>query len=503
MRALSLTSWRYALLASFGLMSACSTSNDPMSSTNAGTGGTGAGGTGAAGGETGGSSGIVHRPEPATCDPIEPRPESQIPAGLGGQANGYYACEFDADCDERAHGRCVVTGDGFVGSLGTACSYGCTTDADCGENTVCDCDAGGTCVPADCTTDADCATDNLCLRTRYDDGCHVKTQYRCQTADDTCAEDADCPEEHQCGFLADEGRHACLPSHLCNAGRPFLVRGDERLADARRTTEWLAGAPTSRGTLTGKRAAVLAASWTRVGLMEHASIAAFARFALQLLALGAPPDLVSATSEAMIDETRHAQIAFGLASRYGAEPIGPGKLSMDAALEELDIESILVNAILEGCCGETAAAYEVALAAEGAADPELRETLARIAEDERRHADLAWNFVRWSLQRNPALKTAALRAVELELAQARALPPAPLEDAWLEEHGVLPEARRQSLRVEALEQLVLPCMRSLCAALPQASVGETGARTELAGELSRSLPHHQILEGLANCDLVL
>lgn len=484
-------------------MSACSTSNDPMSSTNAGTGGAGAGGTGAAGGETGGSSGIVHRPEPATCDPIEPRPESQIPAGLGGQANGYYACEFDADCDERAHGRCVVTGDGFVGSLGTACSYGCTTDADCGENTVCDCDAGGTCVPADCTTDADCATDNLCLRTRYDDGCHVKTQYRCQTADDTCAEDADCPEEHQCGFLADEGRHACLPSHLCNAGRPFLVRGDERLADARRTTEWLDVAPTRRGTLTGERAAVLAASWTRVGLMEHASIAAFARFALQLLALGAPPDLVSATSEAMIDETRHAQIAFGLASRYGAEPIGPGKLSMDAALEELDIESILVNAILEGCCGETAAAYEVALAAEGAADPELRETLARIAEDERRHADLAWNFVRWSLQRNPALKTAALRAVELELAQARALPPAPLEDAWLEEHGVLPEARRQSLRVEALEQLVLPCMRSLCAALPQASVGETGARTELAGELSRSLPHHQILEGLANCDLVL
>src|SRR5690554_3310121 len=90
--------------------------------------------------------------------------------------------------------------------------------------------------------------------------------------------------------------------------------------------------------------------------------------------LGAPPDLVSATSEAMIDETRHAQIAFGLASRYGAKPIGPGKLSMDAALEELDIESILVNAVLEGCCGETAAAYEVALAAEGAADPELRET---------------------------------------------------------------------------------------------------------------------------------
>src|SRR5690554_3093621 len=143
MRALSLTSWRYALLASFGLMSACSTSNDPMSSTNAGTGGAGAGGTGAAGGETGGSSGIVHRPEPATCDPIEPRPESQIPAGLGGQANGYYACEFDADCDERAHGRCVVTGDGFVGSLGTACSYGCTTDADCGENAVCECNWGG------------------------------------------------------------------------------------------------------------------------------------------------------------------------------------------------------------------------------------------------------------------------------------------------------------------------------------------------------------------------
>src|SRR5690606_42025901 len=97
MRALSLTSWLYALLARFGLMSACSTSNDPMSSTNAGTGGAGAGGTGAAGGATGGSSGSFHRPEPGTGGPNEPRTQSPIPCALSGQGTVHRTGHYLAD----------------------------------------------------------------------------------------------------------------------------------------------------------------------------------------------------------------------------------------------------------------------------------------------------------------------------------------------------------------------------------------------------------------------
>jgi hypothetical protein len=38
-------------------------------------------------------------------------------------------------------------------------------------------------------------------------------------------------------------------------------------------------------------------------LFQHASVASFARFSLELLALGAPPDLVAAAHAAALDGT--------------------------------------------------------------------------------------------------------------------------------------------------------------------------------------------------------
>ncbi len=58
----------------------------------------------------------------------------------------------------------------------------------------------------------------------------------------------------------------------------------------------------------------LAIASTRVGLMEHASIVAFARFPLQLLLLAAPVDLLRAAQRAMTDEMRHTQTVFAFAS---------------------------------------------------------------------------------------------------------------------------------------------------------------------------------------------
>ncbi len=60
------------------------------------------------------------------------------------------------------------------------------------------------------------------------------------------------------------------------------------------------------------RAARQARQWTETARLEHASIAAFARFVLQLMALGAPAELVAADVLATIatDEARHAELAW-------------------------------------------------------------------------------------------------------------------------------------------------------------------------------------------------
>jgi hypothetical protein len=195
--------------------------------------------------------------------------------------------------------------------------------------------------------------------------------------------------------------------------------------------------------------------------MEHASIAAFARFSLQLLSLGAPPDLLTATQAAMADETAHARIAFGLASAYAGRPIGPGPLSLAGSLDDVDAQSIVEGAIAEGCIGETIAALEAAEAAERASDPIVRSLLRRIADDEMRHAELAWRFVDWALASDPALAPVARRAfdramvtpdAELEPCEARE----PVREERLLELGCAGAAARRSIRRQVLGGLVRP-----------------------------------------------
>lgn len=57
----------------------------------------------------------------------------------------------------------------------------------------------------------------------------------------------------------------------------------------------------------------LAARWRENGRTERASVAAFARLTLDLLALGAPPTLVAAAQRDALDEVQHAEACFSIA----------------------------------------------------------------------------------------------------------------------------------------------------------------------------------------------
>jgi hypothetical protein len=192
--------------------------------------------------------------------------------------------------------------------------------------------------------------------------------------------------------------------------------------------------------------------------MEHASIAAFARFSLQLLALGAPRELVAAAAEAMADETRHAERCFELASRYGGRDLGPGALDVQGALGAVELLEIVDLVVAEGCIGETAAALEARWAADAATEPLVREVLLGIADDEARHAVLAWKFVAWAAARDPrvaARVTAHIEAAKREQAQRSrsARDEAPQSEA-LAAHGVLTESARRDARAVVLRELL-------------------------------------------------
>jgi len=152
--------------------------------------------------------------------------------------------------------------------------------------------------------------------------------------------------------------------------------------------------------------------------MEHASIAAFARFNLQLLSLGAPAQLVEACNRALIDETAHTRLCFALASQYAGMPLGPSKLELGDCFEDMSLGCFMKLVLREGCLGETIAALEALESAEIATDPIVEQVLRRIARDEQRHAELAYRFLAWGLaQSSDDARLEIAREAEQRLAE--------------------------------------------------------------------------------------
>lgn len=432
------------------------------------------------------AEGYSHRPAPVTCDSEVPRSgEIELPEEVGGSAGGpgYVVsedtCSKDSDCIEPRQYCTVIHLNPmdchFEPNYARRCVTGCLTDDDCSENSVCVCGSPmGRCVPvspiAGCKSDPDCEGDALCVLNARNDN-FAGSRFACQLPGDECQSDQDCHEYNEFCGINETGR-SCFPVAIC--GRPFLIAGQPRLAEARRGVGWLGGL----GVLPNLPADPslrerLARHWTEIALMEHASVAAFARFTLQLLELGAPAELIEESTRAQADEIRHARLACELASHYAGRSIAPGPLDLSGALASAaptslnGLEELLVNTVLEGCIGETHAALEVAHAAKLTQDAELRALLEAVAEDEARHAELAWRVVSWLVKRHPELAAVCTRELERAVLEAAAEGMAHAEqgDAALPAaaaaQGLLSERDRREIRARAFREVITPCARAL------------------------------------------
>lgn len=409
------------------------------------------------------ANGLVHRPSSdVTCTskleglaaPYQPFPSAED------------ECTKHNDCSAHAYGFCELPS-GCLGGSFLQCKYGCLTDSDCDDGEVCRCGSPiGECVSSDCSEDADCGEGYLCQL--VDGG-----GFRCQQPEDECAVYTDCPEESgiRGSCLEDGDRLKCF-NVVC--GRPFLVSGSARLAPSiGQPFAHTAGAPSLVGCdeLSTETREHLGRHWAAIGLMEHASIAAFARFALQLMHLGAPSHFLVAAQHAMLDETAHASTCFGIATRLLGRPVGPGTLPMDNALTETKLADIVRLTIREGCIGETVAALEAAEAAAACSEPHIKASLLTIQADELRHAELAWRFVQWALGQSDSETSpgelASLVAEEFRSALSAcdsSESPAPERDAAVAaSYGVLGDSARREVRRAALERVIAPCARELLA----------------------------------------
>lgn len=252
----------------------------------------------------------------------------------------------------------------------------------------------------------------------------------------------------------------------CDYGRPYLEGGVPRVAAiVDEAHGWVKALGPDVHDLTDAERAILTARWTAAALDEHAAVVAFHRVALDLLAAGAPADLVDDTCQAARDEVHHARLGFGLAGAYAGHTVAPGRFPFQAPIEPSgDLVAIAVAAAREGCVGETVATLLAMTAAERAGDPAVRAVLARIAEDEVRHSQLAWRTVGWALSAGGAPVRAAVAEVFAEVARLGVAVPlrGEAEDsARLAHHGLLDAAESRAVAARAVGRVILPMARRL------------------------------------------
>lgn len=402
--------------------------------------------------------GTVHRLEPALCS-------ANIPATACKGDEHEKFCQTSADCTHRPYGRCVHEESLFsTGSTACVCKYSCTVDADCRADEVCVCKdvtAPGSissCVLANCVQNPDCAGGECGLST-FHYGCGVDVDVACRTATDACRLSTDCDADSTCAAPMSAPVWACYSSSDIICGRPLIVNGGARTAPAVRRGDWNAvGVMPDVRNLDPALRAALGEHFRCVAALEHASIASFSRFTLELLSLGAPPNLIADAQRAALDEVEHAQIACALASAFEGREIGPGPLDVRGVDICSDRSRILASLIEEACIGETLAAAEAAALAPEIVDPALRRAYERIAGDELRHAVLGWRALAWLLEGADAgARTHVGRLFERAMAAVSRDPSAP--PCVAPAYG-LPEARELgAIRRAALREIVEPSLR--------------------------------------------
>ncbi len=216
--------------------------------------------------------------------------------------------------------------------------------------------------------------------------------------------------------------------------------------------------------LTPEQRQTLADHWVNNGLAEHASVASFARFTLQLMSVAAPAALVEASNLAGNDEIVHAKLCFGLAHKFGGKPMAPGPFPIPNGTVHIavDILEMAISVATEGCIGETLSVVRAAAQIELSHDPSVRQVLTRIAEDEARHAGLAWRTVRWALSQldepqRQQLAAALQRPFAPEPATAPATPEEEQETKVMQAYGVLSPYATRVYDIEHRDWL-LPAM---------------------------------------------
>lgn len=201
--------------------------------------------------------------------------------------------------------------------------------------------------------------------------------------------------------------------------------------------------------------------WRENGRTEHASVASFARLSLDLMALGAPPELLTSANQDALDEIRHTEACFALAHALDGKVESPGPFPEAKRAHTLSfvrsvaLAQLAALSLVDGALHEGVSARVIAKLARRAQHPRIIGTLKQIAADEGRHAAHGWDVVEWCLEQGGVAVAHALLGAVRALPQrmSSSLPEPALSGAW-EPWGIHGEALEREEYAAARADLV-------------------------------------------------
>ena len=165
--------------------------------------------------------------------------------------------------------------------------------------------------------------------------------------------------------------------------------------------------------------------------------------------------LLAAAARAGADEIEHAKLCFGRARAFDGLELGPNALPIArVAPPPATLGALAAETLRDGCADEIAAALLAAEGRERTDDARSREVLAILADDEERHAELAFRIVAFALERGGS---DAERAVQGELGKLASEGSSLPIDAALARHGLTDRAGFEAARTRAVREITVPC----------------------------------------------
>lgn len=222
--------------------------------------------------------------------------------------------------------------------------------------------------------------------------------------------------------------------------RPRPMRGRPYVDDAG-TAQVASFEPLGDAAVTNQAAE----AWRKEASYEHASVASFSRASLELMAQGAPMELLERTHQAALDELEHTRLCLEVAQALDGRQAQLGAVAALAPRSE-DLAGFAVRTLREAYLPERGAVAEAQAARSLARFPPAKDALQTIIEDETRHYELAMDIIRWCLERGGAL---VRRALVDALQRVPSAPSSFDVGGPLQAQGLLDDASRSSIAAQA------------------------------------------------------